>query len=181
MKRSVLTVAVMIAVAIAAAPQGSHSSGRESLRGLKQLCVVVEDLGSDIQNDGLDRSAVQTDVEVKLRLAGIQVVTCQEASKTPGGPLLVVNINSMLAKDLGLYAVNVELSFEQTVLLEHLEFRQDAHVETNPDVWRIFATTWIDSGLLTVGKTRVSQAVRDSIRDKVDKFINDYLAVNPRK
>jgi hypothetical protein len=109
MKRSVLTVAVMIAVAIAAAPQGSHSSGRESVRGLKQLCVVVEDLGSDIQNDGLDRSAVQTDVEVKLGLAGIQVVTCQEASKTPGGPLLVVNINSMLAKDLGLYAVNVEL------------------------------------------------------------------------
>jgi hypothetical protein len=40
----------------------------------------------------------------------------------------------MLAKDLGLYAVNVELSFEQTVLLEHLELRQDAHVKTNPDV-----------------------------------------------
>jgi hypothetical protein len=41
MKRSVLTVAVMIAVAIAAAPQGSHSSGRESLRGLKQLHALL--------------------------------------------------------------------------------------------------------------------------------------------
>jgi hypothetical protein len=179
MRFSCRTLLIAIAAATAAMGQGPHSSGRESLRGLCELCVVVEELGPDIKSTGVDSVAIQTDVEVKLRLASMNVVTCEKAMKSPGGPHLVANVTSVLQK--GVYAVAVELGFEQSVLVEHLELRQTALVERDPNVSRIVVTTWDVGSVLISPREDVSGRVRDSIRDKVDQFINDYLAANPRK
>jgi hypothetical protein len=40
--------------------------------------VVVESLTSDIEADGLRKDSIKTDVELKLRLAGIKVLTEKE-------------------------------------------------------------------------------------------------------
>lgn len=66
----------------------------ESLRGLKGVLVLVEALKPEIEADGLRRDSIQTDVELKLRLAGIKVLTEEECLKEPGCPWLYVYINA---------------------------------------------------------------------------------------
>ena len=67
----------------------------ESLRGLKGVLVILEKLTEDIEKDGLSRSSIQTDVELKLRLAGIKIFTVEEWHKEPGRPFLSVYVNSI--------------------------------------------------------------------------------------
>jgi hypothetical protein len=139
-----------------------------SLRGLKDLAIVVEDLHPDIEQDGLDRSTIKTDVELKLRLAGIRIATFAEVPRTGGGRYLYVNVNSTQMKELSLYAVSIRLELVQGVLLAR-------------DPTTILpGRTWAVSSVTCVGKNAVSSA-RDVIKDLVDVFINDYLAANPRK
>jgi membrane-bound lytic murein transglycosylase D len=61
-----------------------------SLRGIHALRVVVEDLSSAVEQAGLHRTDIQTDVELKLRLAGIKVLP-EDAQ--PLSPYLYVNAN----------------------------------------------------------------------------------------
>jgi membrane-bound lytic murein transglycosylase D len=61
-----------------------------SLRGIQALRVVVEDLSSAVEQAGLHRTDIQTDVELKLRLAGIKVLP-EDAQ--PLSPYLYVNAN----------------------------------------------------------------------------------------
>ena len=46
----------------------------ETLRGLKAVNVTVEDLGSEAEQGGLDRRMIKTDVELRLRKAGITIM-----------------------------------------------------------------------------------------------------------
>ncbi len=53
-------------------------STRESLRGIPGVYVLIEHLNPDAESDGLTRTQLRTDVELKLRLAGIKVFTREE-------------------------------------------------------------------------------------------------------
>jgi hypothetical protein len=136
---------------------------------LKELAVLVEDLHPDIQQDGLEKNTIQTDVELKLRLAGIKVVPIKEVARTPGGQYLYVNVNSLRMEGLPLYAISVELELQQSVWLAR-----------EPKTNLPGATTWQISRVGGVGKAAVS-SMRDTIKDLVDGFVNDYLAANPPK
>ena len=48
--------------------------------------VLVEDMTDDAKRLGLNTVQIQTDVELKLRLAGIKVLTKEERYGTPGTP-----------------------------------------------------------------------------------------------
>jgi hypothetical protein len=47
---------------------------RATLKGVPTVDVVIEKIDSDAERDGLSRSQIQTDVELRLRQAGITVV-----------------------------------------------------------------------------------------------------------
>ncbi len=141
----------------------------ESLKGLKGVNVLVEVLNPDIEADGLSIDNIQTDVELKLRLAGIKVLTRQEMLKEPGSPYLYVNVNSHKIES-GTYSFNIMVSLKQGVYLEC-----DSSI-------RIFGvTTWNNATIGGVTRLQnVSNFIRDGIKDFVDEFINDYLSVNPK-
>lgn len=140
----------------------------ESLRGLKGVNVTVEDLKSDIEADGLRKDSIQTDVELKLRLAGIKVLTEEEQFKEPGYPYLYVNVNSVKSNLAPTYAFSIEISLKQVVLLV-----RDLKI-------RVFAAaTWRKGSVGIVGEQKVD-SIRDGVKDGVDEFINDYLSVNPK-
>jgi len=146
----------------------SASGDKNTLKGLKGVNVLIEDMTNDAIKAGLTVKQIQTDVEVKLRIAGIRVLTKEESIKTLGRPYLYVNLNIRKTSNTSLYHANLEIQLIQNVLLE-----RDQSMSCS-------AATWSISGVASGGKDKI-QTVRDFIKDNMDEFINDYLAVNPKK
>lgn len=147
--------------------QGDGAAARATLKGLTGVCVVVDSIDAEAQRDGLPNAQIQTDVEVKLREAGIRVLTLLEAGETPGSGFLVLSLYAH-ADDEGLYAFTVQLKLIQAVRLA----RNGAYT---------VGATWSKGGYSgTVGRTKLS-LVRNNVRDVADDFINAYLDVNPKK
>lgn len=152
----------------AAPGSGKGRPALRGLRGLRGVQVVVEDLEPEIEAAGLTRAAIQTDAEVKLRLAGMTVLSEAEMLNTPGVPYLYINANVLPAKRL--WAFNLDLSLNQGVLLE-----RDARLPG------MNAATW---GLGRLGTAPVSDGaarIRGEIQDLLNIFINAWLTVNPRR
>lgn len=82
MARLIKMFSVMVMILIySPVAHGQLSTGKESLKGLKGVNVLVDNLKPDIEKDGLKTSSIQTDVELKLRMAGIKVLTFEEWEK----------------------------------------------------------------------------------------------------
>ncbi len=130
---------------------------RKTLKGISALTVVVEHVANDIDPSGTLISQIQTDVELKLRLAGIMVN--QESEQ-----FLYVDAN-IVRIESGRYIFNCILELNQGVTLK----RNNTFC---------FACTWSAN---CAGITNSLEKIRDSVKDLVDIFINAYLSVNPKK
>lgn len=149
-----------------------HSGDKDeldSLRGLKGIYVLIENLPPDIEEKGgLTKDQIRTDIELKLRLAGIKVIPKEDRFGIPGWPFLYVNIDAR--RNLpGLIIYSVSISLEQQVNLSR-----------DPKI-RINATTWSSESHGSAGEAGMVSWIRNSIKDHVDRFINDYLSVNPKE
>jgi hypothetical protein len=143
---------------------------RGSLRGLKGIGVVVEALQPGTESDGLTQSQLRTDVELALRQAGIRVLSQEESLAEPGRPYLYINLNTMKSEVLNVFA--------SYLFSLQLSLRQDATLTRAPDI-KVSAITWQTAVLGSV-KAADLQNLRKTLRDSLDQFINDYLAVNPK-
>ena len=160
---------VMIFLLLSVVMIYADTYGKESLRGLRGVNIMVESLQPDIEKDGLRKSSIKTDVELKLRMAGIKVLTKEEREKEPGMPYLYVRVSS-IKRETGLHVFNIDVELGQLVLLAR-----------DPKIICYYATTWRTTGEIgTIGGVKVNQ-LRDSIKDRVDEFINDYLEMNPKE
>ncbi len=124
------------------------------------MAVVVEEMRADAERDGLTRNLLQTDVEQRLRQAGITV-----DNHAPG--FLAIFVNT-LKFESGFYAYAIRVQFKQRVRMER-----------NLKIAALASTWEAPSVVGTVG-TRALRDVRGSVRDRVDEFINAYLEENPR-
>ncbi len=145
---------------------------RKTLVGLGGVQVAIGEIGPEAERKGFARSTIQTDVELRLRQAGIPVLSKAQSTATPGSPLLSVVVgvdvpDSRSSSGLCAWAVQVQLYQEVTL-------GRDRGVATS-------APTWEGTrGFGTVGEKRLSD-LRGVVRDKVDEFINAYLAANPKR
>ncbi len=55
-----------------------------TLRGLKGILVVVEDLDAEIEREGLTSVQIRTDAELRIRKASIQILNLKEGIKARG-------------------------------------------------------------------------------------------------
>jgi hypothetical protein len=157
--RSILSLmTVLLVTTTAAMPQDQEEEvERKTLRGLSGVWVLVSELAPEATADGLSKTAIQTDVEVKLRQAGIKVLAESQVAATPGQPLLHVMVTALRRVDV-FYAVDVQV-----------ELRQSVRLLRDPSVVVPLATTWRSRGWLgTVGREKL-QTVRDDIKDNVDQ------------
>jgi hypothetical protein len=90
---------------------------RATLRGLEGVHVVVEALKAEAERDGLTRTQIQTDVELRLRKAGIRVFTQQEVVHIPGQPWLYVRVGTLKHPGLELYVDSIDVELRQWVYL----------------------------------------------------------------
>jgi hypothetical protein len=152
---------------------------RETLKGLPGVRVIVEahtlykqraGLSTE-QNapiDGLSKDQIQTDVELRLRMAGIKVLTEAECNKAPGFPTLFITLIMAGSKEIDLYYYSLNIGLCQWVTLVR-----------DPKI-SIGADTWSSESIGSTGSNEIGD-VRNGIKDKVDKFINAWLSVNPKK
>jgi hypothetical protein len=139
---------------------------RPTLRGFPGVYVVVEPLNPQIERDGLTTDQVQRDMELKLRTAGIKVLSKEEFQKTLGKPYLYVNVNiSPLRTQITRYIFYIRLEFNQEVSL------------VNSPMTVVPAGTWSAGGW---GIDFSLENIRDILKNQVEKFANAYLAVNPK-
>jgi hypothetical protein len=158
-----LTLALIRPDGFAFAPD--NGSTRQTLRSLDGVRVVVAPLKWVVEKNGLTLDQLQKDTELKLRLAGIKVVSSEESAVTPGKPLLYVNAKVLKYGSLDRYIFNIKLELSQDVSLV-----RSPGVETS-------ATTWSTS---VTGTSHELSTIRDQLKELVDTFINAYLSVNPK-
>jgi len=137
---------------------------RQTIKGLKAVHVIVEDIQPNIQKyadkAGINKAQIQKDVEARLKAGGFKVLDSSEWPKTPGKPVLYVNINTHETEKYW-YAYNVELELKQVVYLE-----------TNPSI-KTLATTWSTNmtGMANIGTLG---NIRKAVSVLVDSFINAH-------
>lgn len=141
---------------------------RDTLRGLSDISVLVEYLPDDVEREGLNREHLQRDIEVRLRQAGLHVLTISDLANSPGAPYLYVAVYPITTPSVNFNAYAVALTLKQLVQLSR-------HPTTE-----LFATTWEGPMHLgSLGDARVL-GIRNKILDAVGRFIVDYRDVNSR-
>ena len=169
MGRSIRMFSVLVMILLFSSVVHGQRSWKHTLKGIKGVGVLVDVLEPDIEKDGLHRSSIQTDVELKLRMAGIKVLTEEETSKEPGAPYVRVSVFTSIRADLELYVFTI-----------HVALRQLVDLSRDPEIGCV-VDTWSSGGSIgTVGSANVA-SLRDNVKDHVDGFINDYLAENPKE
>jgi hypothetical protein len=145
---------------------------RSTLRGLHGVYLAVGSLSPEVESLGLTTAMLKRDAELKLRMAGIKVLSKREWVQTKGGPVCYVEVNIVndvvLEKTLGfdIYAYDIRVEFNQDVVLV-----RDITTKT-------LSPTWSSSYL---GITNSLPRIRGKVKDMIDSFIAAFLDVNPRE
>jgi hypothetical protein len=174
-KREWIFLVLAISIAFLIFPEKSFPlSCTESLKGLKGVEVLVEELKPELENYSLTMIQIQSDVESKLRMAGIEVLTREENEKiqTLRMPYLYVKINSCKpAWRREVFVFNIEVALNQRVLLrEHSKYSEKS----------FYAPTWYTSSVGAVAAVNVMD-IRDVVKDLTDQFIQAYQKANPKQ
>jgi hypothetical protein len=174
MKAVLATLAVLTAAAASILMgQVDAAIARQTLSGLKGVCVAVAPLEQDAQQHGAGVTAAQlrTDVEGQLRQAGIVVLTDEDLRHTPGRPCLYVSVTVVqpqATSDVYAYHVAVEL-FQLIVLTRNLETFAPAR-------------TWNAKARFgAAGGASLGTTVEDAVHGMVRQFIIAFLGANPKQ
>lgn len=137
------------------------------LTGLRGVWVCIEGIDANAEKDGLSQDQVRTDVELRLRKAGITVFDKMASVGNDSAAVLDISINTS-KRDNGMYVYDISVE-----LLELTHLIRSASSLAK-------ATTWSTGSFGTVGTDNMPLSLRQTACDQVDKFANDYLAQNPK-
>ena len=146
------------------APAADGPLDRVTLKGLTGVSVTVETFSKQAKRAGFDERTFQTDAELKLRMAGIHVLSETEMLKTPGMPNLYLVVNALHERRGERAAFSGRIELKQFVRL-----KRDRSIGTDAATW---SNAWVGVGDLPF--------IREGVKDYMDKFINAWLSVNPK-
>ena len=164
---SQLTIGAFVLATVGpASAQERRLTGSDILIGLEGVEVGVEPLNPEAERDGLYKREMVTAIELRLREAGVRVLTREESLKTPRQAALYCNFN-LLKRNDGLYVYTAKMELLEAVRLA--------------DGRWLVAPTWRAIG--HTGSIDVTQLrnLIDHARRLTDQFLNDYLKANPKK
>jgi len=142
------------------------------MMGLRGIEVVVKDITPDAERDGLKSDRIKTEVDLRLREAGIKVPTESEILKIPDFALLTINVDLEKNRTLEPYNYSIEINLYKHVIL-------NPHDETGVveyDQIKVWS-----SGLTgSIPRSDLKNSIQKDVVYLVDKMINAYLAANPK-
>ena len=136
-----------------------------SLKGLKGVLVVVEDLDAVALSLGLTQDQLTRAVAERLQKGGVTALSRDEWLLTQGRPVLYVNVHFSSGKTKDLYAVSVSVALVQMVLLD-----RDRDVRLPARTWQT-ATVGSVAGNETAG-------VLAQVGFRIDDFAQEFRAAN---
>jgi hypothetical protein len=141
-----------------------HQEYCERLKGAEGVFVYVEVIAQEKADEKSFIEEIQKEAESQLKSSKIKVLTKEESDLNPSRPRLAINLityKDTSQKNVLLYSFRI-VHFEVASLL-----RTERYVE---------GICW-DSGLY-IGMERRT-AMTNKIKEQLDKYIKDYLSVNP--
>jgi hypothetical protein len=141
---------------------------RSSLRGIKEVFIFVQPIDSDLTELGITENQISTAVELKIRMAGIRLLSEAEAKGIPDCPILMIFVAGCKPNGAtySIYAVSLGLT-QDTVLA------RDRAIKSPALTWGYGPIM----GLIEEGKT---EQLRNKIKDLVDNFICACSSANPK-
>jgi len=166
-KRVILiTIAIFIILTPPSVKAEYITDSKETLRGIKDILVVVKNFRQEAQEHGFTNDVIQKDVVSQLERAGIEVIPLKKFPTL--NPYLFIEVKTFCS-GLDLFAYSLLVSFKQLVYLGN-----------NPDL-SFDAITWSKMVAGTASEKELEKTVRSSAKDLMDIFLNDYLSVNPKQ
>lgn len=145
-------------------------SSKESLKGLKGVEVLVDEVGADLEEFNLTTSQVLGNVISRLRKAGIEVLSTEEDEKIQPlrKPYLAVKISSVRIKRILAFSIQIGLN-QQVIVRGSPELKKTV----------FFSPTWYMNSMGAVGGTHVSE-ICEALNMLIDKFTSAYFEANPK-
>jgi len=157
---SVWAILVISTGAFAYIKQGEE----EVLQGLEAIHVKVERLRAEIEQDGLFGSTLQSDAELKLRLAGIKVLSEEQWLENPDSPYLYLFVDVFKHSEGYIYRIQISLREPVMILRKH--------TKTTATTLRIRDE---------LGITPYLSQIREEAQDLMDEFIKAWQTANRKK
>jgi hypothetical protein len=156
---------VVVFVTTGAHAQQFVPTGRDTLRGLPGVEVVVEPLAPELAKDGLTEAAVRANVERALRSSSILVYSSQSENPSPAKPYLYVQLTGLFVERQG-YALAVQVHLRQTL----------RSLVTSSNI--VNAITWDQQTVLFMPAGTSMQSVHSEVQMLVDQFVQDWRRVH---
>jgi len=162
----ILIISLFIHPLISYSQEGMTEEGiktrREPLKGIKGVYVFIEDLPPDAKKLGITRESLKTEVELKLRLAGIKI-----PRRIKDSPFGILSVSLNVIGQNNIYIFNIDIEFKEIVYIKRINQRRPL-------------TIW-EYGYVGLTPKASNSFIREELKRGLDKFLNDYLAVNPKK
>jgi hypothetical protein len=142
------------------------STGRDTLRQLPGVEVLVEPLQPELEASGVSGAAISKQVTARLEANGITIYRTQRENPAPSKPYVYVHINAASTgrgRDL---AVAVQLHLRQTVQSTTTESRI------------VNAMTWDAHDLIVSEMPAVNRSISTKVDELLSAFIEDWRAVH---
>jgi hypothetical protein len=161
-KKSFIAILFFLSLGIPSEIFSQNNLNDDDLKGFDTIALVVEPLNPVITGTGLAVDQIQTDVEIKIRRAGLKV---QEANSNLS-PFIYLYIRvTAVDADSARITGSINTSLRQRVRLD-----RDKSIVFVADTWEV--------GDTFIAWKRNPSSIRDMISDQVDRFISAYLKAN---
>lgn len=154
-------------------PGNSFSlSSVDSLKGLKGVEVIVEELKSELEDYNISAIQIQKEVEALLKNSGIQVLSKEDNEKIQAlrKPYLYVKVDAFkISLKRPFFAFNIYIALNQQIKIMGEAELKKAY---------FYCPTWYKSELEGVLGREVPKII-EAIKLLTEKFINDYKMANP--
>jgi len=185
-KYAVLIAAVILSIAVFSASVTGISDGEKdqiewfgasTLKGITSICPTVHLFKlQEMKDIFLTQEELQTQVELALRRAGVNVTerdAIGRARAEAATLAVIVSIQQIKYSDEEyLYLTGVLVELQQDVSLA-----RDPKIATNTRTWPLIAVP----EPMIAERARLSELVKRRIEVDVNRFLNDYLAANPKE
>ena len=143
----------------------------QDLRDISKVSVGVFVDGRELPS-GISESRLKTIIELKLRTAGLRVLSAEESLADPDtNPWVVLTLRAIPAQVNGRV---VGYSFSTDIAVHEYRYLAARDAVLPVELWQ-------EAGLGSIPLKGAASMIENSVAQLLDLFLNDWLAANPRR